>query len=141
MYISKKATNFSSFKGVAQKLCLPCPLEVWNSFGRKSILSAARGTKFGEKLILLSATTGENLVLISQTTFEKSKIESFPISIPSLVGQKILFKNYFITSWGINWKDKTVNFEFLRDGLRYHHQIFTSCQTLWEPALYQIWRL
>ena len=89
---------------------------------------------------LIRLTTGENLVVISQTISEKFKINRFVSSIYSPRGNKIIFKNYFITSWGIDWKDKTVNFEFLRDGLRYHHQIFTSCQTLWEPALYQIWR-
>ena len=88
----------------------------------------------------LSLTTGENLVVISQTISEKFKINRFVSSIYSPRGNKIIFKNYFITSWGIDWKDKTVNFEFLRDGLRYHHQIFTSSLTLWEPALYQIWR-
>ena len=36
--------------GVAQKMCPPHPLEVENSFGGKSILSVARGTKFGGKL-------------------------------------------------------------------------------------------
>ena len=46
----KNATNFLSFKGVAQKLHLPRPLEVQNSFGGKSILSQARDTKFVEKL-------------------------------------------------------------------------------------------
>ena len=76
----------------------------------------------------------------SQTISEKFKINRFVSSIYSPRGNKIIFKNYFITSWGIDWKDKTVNFEFLRDGLRYHHQIFTSSLTLWEPALYQIWR-
>ena len=50
LYISIKATNFLILKGVAQKLRLPCPLEVWNSFGGKSILSVAKGTKFGGKL-------------------------------------------------------------------------------------------
>ena len=80
-------------------------------------------------------------MVISQTISEKFKINRFVFSIYSPRGNKIVFENYFITSWGIDWKDKTVNFEFLRDGLRYHHQIFTSCQTLWEPALYQIWRL
>ena len=79
-------------------------------------------------------------MVISQTISEKFKINRFVFSIYSPRGNKIVFENYFITSWGINWRDKTVNFEFLRDGLRYHHQIFTSCQTLWEPALYQIWR-
>ena len=49
---------------------------------------------------LLRLTTGENLVLISQTTFEKLKFEHFSLSIPSLVGKKILFKNYsFIHSF------------------------------------------
>ena len=47
---------------------------------------------------LMRLTTGENLVLISQTTFEKLKFEHFSFSIPSLVGQKTLFKNYFFTS-------------------------------------------
>ena len=35
---------------------------------------------------------------LSQTTFEKFKINHFVFSIPSLVGMKILFKNYFLSS-------------------------------------------
>ena len=56
--------------GVAQKMRLPRPLEVQNSFGRKSILSQARDNKFGGKLKLMVALNGENLMLIPQTTFE-----------------------------------------------------------------------
>ena len=44
---------------------------------------------------LLRLTTGENLVLISQTTFEKLKFEHFSLSIPSLVGIKIVFKKVY----------------------------------------------
>ena len=47
---------------------------------------------------LLRLTTGENLVLISQTIFEKLKFEHFSLSIPSLVGIKIVFENYFYTN-------------------------------------------
>ena len=47
---------------------------------------------------LLRLTTGENLVLISQTTFEKLKFQHFSLSIPSLVGIKIVFENYFYTN-------------------------------------------
>ena len=44
------ASNFFSFMSVAQKIGLSRPLEIWNIFGWKSILSVARGTKFCGKL-------------------------------------------------------------------------------------------
>ena len=47
----------------------------------------------------------------------------------------LVFVNYFYTLRGRNWKDKMFNFEFLKSGWRYWHQIFTSCQPLWKPAL------
>ena len=43
-------TNFLRITGVTQKMGLPRPLEVQNSFGGKSILSVPKGTKFGGKL-------------------------------------------------------------------------------------------
>ena len=75
---------------------------------------------------LLRLTTGENLVLISQTTFEKLKFEHFSLSIPSLVGIKIVFENYFYTTVRALWGRKIFNFEFLKSDLRYQHQIFTT---------------
>ena len=76
---------------------------------------------------LLSLTTGENFVLISQTISEKFKINRFVFSILSPRGKRIVFENYFITSWRQNLKEKMVDFELFRDGLRYQHEIFTSC--------------
>ena len=47
-------------------------------------------------------TVGKDLVLISQTISEKFKINRFVSSINFPLGKKIVFENYFITSWGIN---------------------------------------
>ena len=80
-------------------------------------------------------TTGENLVLISLTISEIYKIENFSSSKCPQLGIKIVFENYFYTQLGVNCKDKIFNFEFLKSGLRYQHQIFTSCQPLSKPAL------
>ena len=64
-----------------------------------------------ESWILISRATGENFVLISQTTFEKLKFEHFSLSIPSLVGIKIIFEDYFIsTSEGIEREKWSKNF-------------------------------
>ena len=48
--------------------------------------------------------------------------------------------NCFYMLRGRNWRDKMFNFEFLKNGLRYQHQILTSCSPQLLPALYQIWR-
>ena len=54
------------------------------------------------------------------------QIEDFVFSIHPQIGIKIVFENYFQTHLGMNWKDKIFNFEFLKSGWRYQHQIFTS---------------
>ena len=46
----KKKQILLSFVGVAQKMPLPYPFEVLNSFGGKSMLRIARNTRFGGKL-------------------------------------------------------------------------------------------
>lgn len=60
--------------GIAQKMCLPLPLEVESSFGRKFILSRARETKLGRMLNSHGFNRWQSLVLIFQTTYEFFKI-------------------------------------------------------------------
>ena len=45
----KRNEFIPNLEGVAQKIGLPCPFEVLNVFGRKSILLAPRAVIFGEK--------------------------------------------------------------------------------------------
>ena len=52
------------------------------------------------------------MVLISQTNFEKLNFENFSLSIPSLVGKKIVFEKFFLpTREGIKG-EKCSNFNF-----------------------------
>ena len=67
--------------------------------------------------------TTENLVFISETNFEKFKFEHFPLSIPSLVTMKIIFKRLFLYELGRELTEKRFKIEFLK-----------SCKPQLEPT-------
>ena len=67
--------------------------------------------------------TTENLVLISETNFEKFKFEHFPLSIPSLVSMKIIFKKLFLYQLGRELTEKRFKIEFVK-----------SCKPQLEPT-------
>ena len=96
--ISKRATNFLTFKGVAQNLCLPRPFEVQNSFGGKSILSQARDTKFGGKLTIHE--------YINWWKFGVDISNWFEISIPNF--------HQLLYPWVFNFPSNLVSLAWLR---------------------------
>ena len=85
-----------NFKAVPLKLGLPCPFEVLDVFGGKSKSDASKVFKFSTKWVPLKVNNWCKFGV--DTTFEKLKFEHFSLLIPSLVGMKMIFKNYFHTN-------------------------------------------
>ena len=82
-----KRNEFSpNLEGVAQKIGLPCPFEILNIFGRKSILLAPRAVIFGEKQVSIEMYKLWNFGVDISNHF--SAIQDWPISFSNspLVG-------------------------------------------------------
>ena len=112
---------------MAQKLRPPHPLEVWNNFGGKSILSQARYTKFGGKLKTYEYIKWWKFgVDISNHFWVIQNQLKFIVHCRQPVGhfrhqdeqndQLVVYNNQGIL----------VDFEYLKNALRYQHQILTS---------------
>ena len=125
----RKRWVLTKFKGCGSKMGLPRPFEVLNVFGGKSKSKALNAFKFGPKRVPIEVNNWWKFGVDISNHFWDIQFGTFLFfKVPSL-WYKIVFENYFYTTVRALWKKKMFKIEYLKSGLRYQHQIFTS--SLW----------
>ena len=127
-FYNKVRNEFSpNLECVPQKMGLLGPQEVLEVFGGKSKSEAAKAFIFGTKRVPNEVNNWWKFGVDISTHFWDIQFWTFLFfKVPSL-WYKIIFENYLYTAMRALWKIKMFKIEYLKSGLRYQHQIFTSC--------------
>ena len=116
-----------NLKDVAQKLDLPRPFDVLYTFGGKSKSEAPRALKFCTKRFPIEVNNWWKFGVDISNHFWDIQNWRFFFFQMSPTWKKNNFQKLFFSKWGTLGRKKISNFEYLKSGLRYHHQISTSC--------------
>ena len=127
IYNLEKNEFSPNLEGVAQKMGPLCSLEGFDVFGRKSKFKALRAFIFSTKQVPIEVNNWWKFGVDISNHFWDIQFWTFlSFKVPS-PWYKNNFQKLFYTTVRALWKIKMFKIEYLKNGLRYQHQIFTSC--------------